>query len=359
MTSLGQALGVVAQALVDLDDSHTFFIPPNRSVRAEYGWRMRMIGAECYVTGVKPGSDAATRGLKVGDRILSIDRFTPSRTELWKLEYHYFVLNPRTATTLVVQSPGAGPREIEIATTLTRTKRVLDLTSEDGFDLDTLIREAEEAPRQRLQMLGRVAIWKVPNFVFPEPDAVLNWALKDADALILDLRGNPGGLVKTLELFTGRFFDRDLTIADRRGRKAMDPMRAKKGGRTFTGRIVALIDSRSASAAEIFARLLQLEKRGIVIGDRSSGSVMQSRSHEGAMGGDRVVLYGASITDADVLMSDGKSLEHVGVVPDELIVPTGEDLAAGRDPVPARAAELLDARLDPATAGKLFPLEWK
>ena len=96
-----------------------------------------------------------------------------------------------------------------------------------------------------------------------------------------------------------------------------------------------------------------------MIGDRSSGSVMQSRSHEGAMGGDRVVLYGASITDADVLMSDGKSLEHVGVVPDELIVPTGEDLAAGRDPVLARAAELLDARLDPATAGKLFPLEWK
>jgi C-terminal processing protease CtpA/Prc len=165
--------------------------------------------------------------------------------------------------------------------------------------------------------------------------------------------------VKALEQVVGRLFDRDVKIADLKGRKSMPPMQAKKSRRPFGGRIVALVDSRSGSAAELLARILQLQKRGTVLGDRSSGSVMQSYLFEGQMGVDRVVFYGASITNADVVMSDGASLEHAGVVPDETIVPTAEDLAAGRDPVLSRAVALLGLELSPAAAGKLFPIEWK
>jgi C-terminal processing protease CtpA/Prc len=58
-------------------------------------------------------------------------------------------------------------------------------------------------------------------------------------------------------------------------------------------------------------------------------------------------------------MTDGKSLEHVGVTPDEMVLPTPDDLAAGRDPVLARAATVLGGTLDPLQAGRMFPIEWK
>jgi len=58
-------------------------------------------------------------------------------------------------------------------------------------------------------------------------------------------------------------------------------------------------------------------------------------------------------------MIDGKSLEKTGVTLDELIRPTAEELTAGRDPVMARAAAILELNLDPATAGAMFPIEWR
>ena len=59
------------------------------------------------------------------------------------------------------------------------------------------------------------------------------------------------------------------------------------------------------------------------------------------------------------MMTDGKSLEGTGVRPDEVVLPSALDLAAGRDPVLAHAAQLAGLSLDPVAAGKLFPFEWR
>jgi len=72
----------------------------------------------------------------------------------------------------------------------------------------------------------------------------------------------------------------------------------------------------------------------------------------------RAIVYWASVTEADLVMTDGKSLERVGVTPDEVMIPTASDLAKGADPVLAYAAGTLGVKMNPEEAGKLFPYQW-
>jgi hypothetical protein len=76
-------------------------------------------------------------------------------------------------------------------------------------------------------------------------------------------------------------FDHDIKVGELKRRSETKPLVAKSRGKeSFTGKLVVLIDSRSSSAAEIFARTIQTEKRGIVIGDRSAGLVMRCKTYE-------------------------------------------------------------------------------
>ncbi|MEK7829958.1 MAG: S41 family peptidase [Acidobacteriota bacterium] len=362
--SVGQVFGIIAQVLLDLDDSHTFFLPPGRSNRTDYGWRMQSVGGNCFVNAVKPGSDAEAKGLKVGDQILSINAYQPSRENLWLLEYLFNTLRPQPGLSLVVKKPDGQQRQLDVMAKIKQGKLIKDLTS--TIDYNDYVRESEDEDRlsrpRHVEVGDNLMIYKMPDFSISESavDDMIGKARK-RPLLILDLRGNPGGYVKTLEWMMGYFTDKeDLKIADYKGRKEMKPQIAKlHKGQQFKGKLAVLIDSESGSAAEIFARAIQLEKRGIVIGDRSAGAVMRSRRYGHELGNDTVVFYGASITDADVIMTDGKSLEKVGVTPDELVLPTAKDMAAGRDVALSRAAAILGAELSPEKAGTFFPIEWK
>jgi C-terminal processing protease CtpA/Prc len=201
---------------------------------------------------------------------------------------------------------------------------------------------------------------KLARFFFDqdEVDGLVDKARKH-QALILDLRGNPGGAIETRKYLLGGTFEKEVKIGNRTGRKELKPEVAKSRGRSaFTGKIIVLMDSESASASEMFARIVQLEKRGIVIGDRSAGSVMEAKRYSYHLGTETMIFYGASITESDLIMTDGKSLEHTGVTPDEVVLPSAADLASGRDPVLAYAAGRLGVKLTAEDAGKMFPFEW-
>jgi C-terminal processing protease CtpA/Prc len=356
--SQDEALLDIAGAVVALHDSHTRFLPPIRPYGVEYGWRLQAVGeTDCYVSAVKKDSDAATKGLQAGDQILAINGIKLTREDLHYVEYSYAVF-PQSGLHLQVRSTDGSERSIVAMAKIMPGQPVVR-----GIDFREYFRNYHPKDRSRyFSFENHVLLWKLPDFVISPGEAEdLIGKTRHYDSVILDLRGNPGGLEETLQKFVAGFFPHDIKIADKHGRGSSKPVLAKSlGNKAFSGKLIVLIDSKSASASEIFARIVQLEKRGVVLGDRSAGAVTEAEEfmHAEPLDASNVTQYGVSITVADLLMQDGKSLENVGVTPDERILPSPFDLRTGRDPVLARAIELAGGKLSPEEAGKIFPVEW-
>jgi len=351
----------IAALFNDLNDSHTNFQPARTPLWADYGWQFQMVGDHCYVTHVRPNSDAATK-MNPGDEVLTLDGFRPTRETLPKIEYAINVLSPQASLHVGLRERTGKTHPVETMAKVHEPRRVSELEHPYGFDEQYFQLGWENQIHQmrlRFAELGsQVLVLKLPWF-FLSPAAVKEIADKanKHEILILDLRDNPGGAEESLQYLVGSMFDHDVKIADSVMRTKTKPLISKSSHNPFHGKLFVLVDSGSSSAAELFARTIQLEKRGTILGDRTSGLVMAARFHPHETGVPPV-RFGANVTEADLVMTDGKSLEHTGVMPDELILPTPADLAEGRDPALARAAELAGMKLTAEDAGKLFPYEW-
>jgi C-terminal processing protease CtpA/Prc len=356
------ALGAIAWFALQLHDSHTFFAPPSQTVSVDYGWNMAMFGDSCFVISVKQGSDAARQGVRVGDELASINGSTLSRANLWQLEYVYRLLRPQPFLHVVLRSPAGDTRTLDLASKVRERNRIVDLTGADGGrDINQLLRDGDN-DREKMDVQYReygdsIGIWRMPTFLLTldEVREVMKHA-RNRKALVIDLRGNGGGYVQAMLELVKQVNRDSVVIGTMHERRRTVPLVARNGGEdAFAGKLFVLVDSRSASASEIFARTMQLTGRGKVIGDRTAGAVMVSLFHPLTIGMETRIFFGVQVTDADVVMSDGGRLEHVGVEPDEVLVPASADLARKQDPVLARALTLAGATIDAVNAGTLFP----
>ncbi len=353
--TMNEGFQVIAAFLGGLKDSHTYFVPPLRMTHFDTGFRLTILGDDCFITRIRPKSDAESK-VHAGDQVVLMNGFKVNRQDFKAMMYYFGVIAPQKSTELLLRSPTGEQRKVSVNTEV----KVSPMYLSAGVDFTNFWRmsgDQYESERARISEVGDVMIWKVPQFNLgmQEVENAIGKARTHA-ALILDLRGDPGGAADSLKMMVGSLFDRDIKIADRVGRGAPKPLVAKHAAHPFEGKLIVLVDENSASAAELLARVVQLEHRGTVIGDETSGAVMEAIFHPELMG---TYPYAVAVTDANLLMGDGKSLEKTGVVPDEVLIPTAADLAAGRDPVLARAAESAGAKLDSTEAGKLFPFEWK
>ncbi len=352
--SAGEASAILADTLLRLDDSHTKFYPPERLTRVDYGWTAMMVGNQPFVSWVKKGSDADKKGLAVGDRILAWNRFGPTRANLWQIQYVYRHIRPQQLQRLIIEKPDGAQKTIDVES---------KVENRPGGDVSELYRELEDSYRTPFHYEkadGDTLVVALSSF--GEPDEVARFMKKARGYknLVLDLRGNGGGYIAAIESLCSWAFDHDVKIGTEKTRKEDRAVEANGHKDSFAGKMVVLIDSESASASEVTARIMQIEKRATIVGDRSAGAVMASLFYSHRLGQDMygsgsLAFYGTSITVADLTMPDGFTLEKVGVTPDEVLLPTAADLAAGRDPVLARAITLLGGTMTAEQAGKFYP----
>ncbi len=172
-----------------------------------------------------------------------------------------------------------------------------------------------------------------PVSIMPQFEAALK-SFHDAPGVILDLRGNPGGIGIMAMGIAGFFIDRDgQKLGEMKMRDATLNFVIFPRPETYAGPLAILMDEGSASTSEILAGGLQDLKRARIFGVRSAGAALPSDIIR-LPNGDGFQYAQASYTS-----EGGKVLEGAGVTPDVFVRQSREALAAGRDLVVEAADE--------------------
>ena len=157
--------------------------------------------------------------------------------------------------------------------------------------------------------------------------------LRHADGIIIDLRGNPGGLAAMLMGISGHFVGERKSLGvmktrDSEFRFFVNPRLVSAAGERvepFAGPLAILIDSMSGSASECFTGGMQSIGRARVFGQTSMGQALPALFDRLPNGDVLIHAYG------DFVTADGTRLEGRGVIPDQAVPLRREDLLAGRD----------------------------
>jgi carboxyl-terminal processing protease len=165
-------------------------------------------------------------------------------------------------------------------------------------------------------------------------DAAL-WKLhrEGMKSLMIDLRGNPGGLLTSSVEVADKFIE-EGKIVETRGRSSLEDYvyTAHKAG-TWRVPLVVLIDGDSASASEIFAGAIRDHRRGTIVGQRSYGKgSVQGIFPLTAAGA------GVRLTTAKFYSPSGRPISHVGVQPD-ILVQRAAKPAEGQEPLASAAGQ--------------------
>jgi carboxyl-terminal processing protease len=174
------------------------------------------------------------------------------------------------------------------------------------------------------------------------------------DGIVVDLRGNGGGVGAMTMGVAGHFFDDRVSLGTMRTRTTelhfrANPRRVSTRQEVVTpyaGPVAILTDRLTGSASEVFAGGMQTAGRARVFGDTTAGGVLPASMDRLP---NRDVLYHAF---GDFITTTGETLEGRGVIPDHQVPITREELLAGRDPPLLAALEwIADRRRESADPG--------
>lgn len=280
------------------------------------GLWLRRVGVILEVSQVATGSAAEAAGIDVGDQLRAVDGQSTAD------------LSAAAAAASLRGRPGS----------------VVVLVLQRGSSLRTVDLRRAVVPVAGVSWgmvtahVGRVVVPAFSRGVGRQVrDAVRQLHQRHATGLVLDLRGDPGGLLSEAVETASVFLDGGVVVTYTRRDEQPQHLTAWGKGDTTTP-LVVLVDGSTASAAEVVAGALQDRGRAVVVGARTFGKGTVQEPHRLSDGSS------LALTVARYTLPSGRSVEGVGIEPD---IQVGDPAAAL-----ARAVEVLSGLLADTASGR-------
>ena len=343
-SSTDQAYAALREALGELGDRYTRFLDPDQYLALSnqtagelsgVGMRLKVDEVENRISVVEPmeNSPAMLAGIESGDVILEIDG---QSTDNMRVEQAAQLIRGEVGTQIKLRISRSGTEDFEV--TLTRARIALPAVhyslQEEGSTKVGYIRLKEFSSHAAEQMQR----------------AIYDLEEQNVEAFVLDLRGNPGGLLyASIDIAKMWLNEGDIVhTVDRNG--FSDDYRAR--GKALTSLPMAvLVDNNSASASEILAGALQDNGRATIIGGQTFGKALVQSVHKLSDGS------GLAVTIAHYYTPNGTDISQRGITPDiELDMNSAEQLRAysnrsllgtKQDPCYLEALSNLQAQIQP------------
>lgn len=344
---------LLAETLHTIPDSHFYIIPesvaPDDSVsrgdgRGSTGLAVRVAQGQVVAWQVEANGPAAAAGIRMGDAVSRIGARRPDsmlarvkampekaqpRALSELLQSLNGALTPRAGDTVRVETLASGRRTPHVLVAVPSRGRVSQFGNLPPIAGDV---RWSRVPLGSGGCAGVIAF----NIWLPALNDDLERAVDSVRAckgIIVDLRGNPGGVGAMVMGFGGYFVDTVRSLGTMRSREVtlrfvINPRRSRDDGSqlsAFTGPLAILVDPTAASTSEIFAAGMQRIGRACVFGERSAGAALPALMKR-LPSGDVFVHAVADFTDPE-----GRRIEGAGATPDRLVPLSIEVLKAGRD----------------------------
>lgn len=323
--------GAIRGSVETLEDPYTYFVEPEPAVREQEQLQGHFGGIGAFLEQQEDGRirlrpmidrPADMAGVLEGDILIAVDGETlPVPADL-------------DATTDLIR----GPVGTVVRLTVLRGEETLDFEIErQQIELPSVSwRVLEEAPET-----GYIRIERFSALTEKELAQALD-ELQASDAasnLILDLRGDPGGLLDSAIAVSSFFLDGGPVLLERHSDGSEKTYSASPGGPALDANLFVLVDGGTASAAEIVAGALQDRGRATLIGTTTYGKGSIQRIHRLS---DDSALH---VTFARWFTPDGHKIDGQGLSPDITINP--DDQEEGKDLFLEAALEQIRNRINP------------
>lgn len=332
------AYEVTAGMLASLRDSHTAFLDPKQYLES----RQQILGhpgftgigvvitarkdaagdAWIFVEDVFQGSPAETAGVRRFDRIIQVDG--RSLKNVTSLEASQYIRGPAGSIAALVILRGDRTVPIDVVRAPIREHPVEAKFLQPGVAYVKLTGFSRGAGAQLRMTLQELSV--------QEP----------IRSIVLDLRGNPGGLIHEA-VAIGSLFLPSHTVLSKITERGQAPSLLQTAGTPLFPQtpLVVLIDGSSASASEILTGAFKDHHRATIVGEKTAG----------ALGGSVTVPLpdrtGMSVTVERIMTPEGAQVEGVGIAPDVNVSLTVSDMVRGEDTQLQAALRVLAARVRP------------